>query len=457
MSTDALENSGLEPIKKLLDDLGGWPVLQDSSGDWDTFEWADFTIKSMELGLDVDYIVEHDVDQDSRNTIERVIIFDQPDLGMKRDYLIQGFENKEVQYYYNYMVEAAILLGANKERARLEMKEALLLEIDLANISTSKELRRDPNSKYHNTTVDNMPIFQKALGKFTVKEYLQKMVNASDNPSIEIQESEKIVIQDLNYFQAFPGVLDVRDKKVIANYLGWRVFKSRVKFLNQAARKLRENYKKSLKGVAKAKSKWKSCLEEMGFNQKPDEDGVHGLVGSMYVRHYFKPEDKKEVEKMIVYLKQAFSSMLRDSDWLDNKTKDKAKKKLDTMDQFIGYPDELVNKDIMDEYYSNLEFSEGNYFQNQLNIKKFDNSKIFGRLRQVADPKDWTFHNTVALFNAFYNGEINSMEFPAGILQGIAFNRNAPKYMNYGMIGIVIGHEITHGFDDRGRTRDYKG
>ena len=137
MSTEALENSGLEPIKKLLNDLGGWPVLQDISCNWDTFEWADFTIKSMELGLDVDYIVEHDVDQDSRNTIERVIIFDQPDLGMKRDYLIQGFENKEVQYYYNYMVEAAILLGANKERARLEMKEALLLEIDLANISTS--------------------------------------------------------------------------------------------------------------------------------------------------------------------------------------------------------------------------------------------------------------------------------------------------------------------------------
>merc|ERR1711973_220752 len=97
------------------------------------------------------------------------------------------------------------------------------------------------------------------------------------------------------------------------------------------------------------------------------------------------------------------------------------------------------------------------YLQNGLQLNRFDTKIVLRQLREKVDPDAWTEHTSVALVNAFYNGDINSMEFPAGILQGVFFNSQAPRYMNFGAIGMVIGHEITHGFDDRGRQYDGTG
>ena len=107
-------------------------------------------------------------------------------------------------------------------------------------------------------------------------------------------------------------------------------------------------------------------------------------------------------------------------------------------------------------FYLGLE-AKGNYYQNVLERSKFWSAFEYKRLRERIDPKDWVDHQAVALVNAFYNPDTNSMEFPAGILQGVFFNSKVPKYMNFGAIGGVIGHEITHGFDDQGRRRDYQG
>ena len=101
--------------------------------------------------------------------------------------------------------------------------------------------------------------------------------------------------------------------------------------------------------------------------------------------------------------------------------------------------------------------AKGNYYENILERDKFWSAFEYKRLREKIDPKEWIEHQSVALVNAFYNPSTNSMEFPAGILQGVFFNSKLPRYMNFGAIGGVIGHEITHGFDDGGRKRDYTG
>lgn len=459
MDQEKIEELGLEPIKDILKDLGGWPVLTHW---WDDskFSWYDYTIKSLEKGLGISYIMSHSVGQDVKNISYRVWKIDHPGLGLSREYLIKGFEDKDVQHYYNYMVESAKLMGSEKaeEEIKKEMKEALEFEIKLANASTSREKRRDPNSLYNPTTVGQLNSF--LGGKLpgfpeNFREYFNQLFKAG-NTDIELKDDEKMIVQDPDYMKNIAPVLEGTDAKTIANYLGWRIYKSVVSDLNKAARDLRQEYIKALHGVAKASPDWKRCLGSVGFNTY--SGGMVAVAGSMYVRHYFKPEEKKVVETMISYIRAAFDGMLDKVDWMDEITREKAKKKLKNMDQFIAYPDEVLDESIIEEFYGPLDaMSPETYLQNDLKLNKFSTARALKQLREKIDTKHWTEHYVVALVNAFYNPDVNSIEFPAGILQGAFYNSKLPEYMNFGAIGAVIGHEFTHGFDDQGRNQDFEG
>jgi len=228
-----------------------------------------------------------------------------------------------------------------------------------------------------------------------------------------------------------------------------------VGLLNKAARNIKQDYVRDFRGVLKSSPDWKRCLGVVGFNSF---SGLTQAAGSMYVRKYFQPEEKAKVEELITYIRKAFHHMLDKVEWMDKKTKQRAAKKMNKMDQFIAYPDEMRDQFTIDSFYAPMEnLTEGDFMQNNIRISKFETAKALKKLREKIDPKHWTEHSTVALVNAFYNPDVNSMEFPAGILQGVFFNSKVPSYMNFGAIGAVIGHEITHGFDDQGRTQDWEG
>ena len=453
MAQDEIEEAGLKPMENLLQELGGWPVLEGDKWDGEQFQWYDFILKSNELGTGINYIMKHSISQDTKNISWRVIELDQPSLGMSREYLIKGFDDKDVQHYYTYMVDAAKLFGADDATAKKEMKDALLFEIAIAEASTARELRRDPNSKYNPTTVKDFP----ELPGYppSLKEYLNGLVQGGGADKVKIGNDEKIILKDPKYFQKSSKILVNTEKRAMSNYLGWRIVKSMITKLNKAAQILKENYNRSLKGIAKAQADWKRCVKAVGFNSYQSY-ALSGLSSSMYVRKHFRPEQKKAVEEMITYIRAAFEGILKDLDWMDDVTKEKAKKKMKEMDQFIAYPDELLDAKELDGLHEGLDLTE-DYFQNYLNLNKFWRKRTYNQLREKFDPKHWTEHQYVALVNAFYNPDINSMEFPAGILQGAFFNSKAPMYVNFGGIGAVIGHEITHGFDDQGRTQDYEG
>ena len=127
------------------------------------------------------------------------------------------------------------------------------------------------------------------------------------------------------------------------------------------------------------------------------------------------------------------------------------------MGQYLGYPDEMLDPAKIDEMYQGLLIKENDHLENVLRLSRHFHAYNAKKLREVADPRDWRDHYLVAVVNAFYNPDRNHFEFPAGILQGNFFNPRLPRYMNFGAIGHIIGHEITHGFDDRGRHRNSKG
>jgi len=450
MNQTRIEEIGLTQVKKVLEDLGGWPVISDNWSE-DDFEWHEYTIKSLEKGLGISYMMQHSVGQDVKNISYRVWKIDQPSLGLSREYLTKGFDDKDVQLYYRYMVESAKLLGADEETAKKDMKDALLFEIALATASTSRELRRDPNSRYNALKLSEL----KSPADFDIKDYFNRIFVAGGAGEVQLEDDEKVIVGDPSYLKKLPSVLKGVDKRTIANYLGWRIYKSQVGLLNKAARNIKQDYVRDFRGVAKASPDWKRCLGVVGFNSF---GGLTGLAGSMYVRHYFKPEEKAKVEELITYIRAAFLSMLDKVEWMDDKTKERARNKMNKMDQYIAYPDEMRDQSVIDGFYAPMErLTATDFMQNDIKMSKFGTARALKKLREKIDPKHWTEHSTVALVNAFYNPDINSMEFPAGILQGVFFNSKVPSYMNFGAIGAVIGHEITHGFDDQGRTQDWEG
>ncbi len=177
----------------------------------------------------------------------------------------------------------------------------------------------------------------------------------------------------------------------------------------------------------------------------------------MYAKNYFKPEAKEAMLEMTNYLRDSFKELLDENDWMDDVTKEKARKKLDTMKQYLAYQDEFLDRDLIDGLYEGVEIKDDDLLGNALRLNRHWTVEYYKKYREPIDPNDWKEHKAVALVNAFYHPTQNYFEFPAGILQGVFFNNGRPSYMNYGGIGMIIGHEMTHGFDDQGRQRDYTG
>ncbi|XP_015794800.1 neprilysin-2-like [Tetranychus urticae] len=142
---------------------------------------------------------------------------------------------------------------------------------------------------------------------------------------------------------------------------------------------------------------------------------------------------------------------------MDANTTQRAREKANAIVSYIGYPDELLNNSKVGELYTNLSLVERSYFTNVQNLRKWSTDFAFNKLRKPNLKGEWTKHARAAVVNAYYNALENSIEFPAGILQGSFFSKDRPNYLNFGAIGFVIGHEITHGFDDRGRQFDKDG
>nr|CAD7452416.1 unnamed protein product [Timema tahoe] len=172
-------------------------------------------------------------------------------------------------------------------------------------------------------------------------------------------------------------------------------------------------------------------------------------VGSLYVRRYFHEEAKRSAMEMVQNIRNQFLDILKTIDWMDDETRMKGIDKAKSMSVHIAYPDELLDNSKLEKFYQNLEINPDLYLESILNLTKFGTSYSFGRLRQPVNKSEWITHGRPAVVNAYYSSIENSIQFPAGILQGHFFNSDRPRYMNYGAIGFVIGHEITHGFDDQ--------
>lgn len=252
--------------------------------------------------------------------------------------------------------------------------------------------------------------------------------------------TDTVVVGALSFFEKLGDLLDKTSPVVLANYVAWRQTVGSVSFLGSRIKQRQFQYDSETSGRAVENPRWLDCVDTT-LNYYPH------AFGALYVRRHFKEDAKEIALDMVNNIKEEFKEILKEIDWMDDVTKEGATAKADTISEQIGYADELTDNAKLVEYYAALPVTidEDKYFENVFKLNIASAQRNNRRLREAVDKNEWFSFVTPAIVNAFYSSIENSIKFPAGILQGAFFNAERPQYMNYGGIGFVIGHEITHG------------
>ncbi|KAF2902340.1 hypothetical protein ILUMI_03845 [Ignelater luminosus] len=369
---------------------------------------------------------------------------DQASLGLDREYLIQGMKNEVVKAYYNYLVDLAIMFGADRSTAEKEITDALDFEIALAEISLTREERRNVTA-----LTNPMPVaeIQTRYPSIPWQEFFN---NLADVPEVTVCPQDMADVGVLDYLTKLEKLLEKTPKRVQANYLLYRTLTGIVTYLTKEVRDRELKYKEVSEGISEHTPRWRECTELVATK-------LNLAADALYVRRYFNEDAKRNAEDLVTNLRKTFIEMLKQVDWMDGNTKKKALEKALAIESHVAYPQELLDDNKLNEYYSKLNPTTDNFLDYYLAIERFTNDVYFRELPLPVNKTDWTHHSYVTTVNAYYSTVENSIQLPAGILQSPLFSADRPNYMNYGSIGFAIGHEITHGFDDVGRQYDKDG
>uniref|UniRef100_A0A672P482 Membrane metallo-endopeptidase-like 1 n=1 Tax=Sinocyclocheilus grahami TaxID=75366 RepID=A0A672P482_SINGR len=388
---------------------------------------------------------------DDRDSSRYIIHVDQPALGMpSRDYYLSDGNYKKVHCaYLEFMVSIARIaredrnLTQDEERVREDMTRVLELETDIANATSPAEERNDITVLYNKMTLREV---QQAfnLNGFNWTRYIQGIMSSV---SVTVQPDEPIVVYCSPYLEKLSDVLSKHSHRTLQNYLAWMLIMERVSSMSRRFKDVRAHYRKALHGTTVEEARWRDCVRYVQGN-------MENAVGALYVRETFSGNSKRMVRDLIRKIQEAYVETLEELSWMDEQSKEKAREK--HPNQLISHSHKFKNDDYLSlSVCSQLNFSEENYFENILENLAASAQKVHKKLREPVDPDMWIIG--AAVVNAFYSHNRNQIVFPAGILQPPFFSEKQLQALNFGGIGMVIGHEITHGFDDHGRNFDKDG
>ncbi|KAK9295302.1 hypothetical protein QLX08_010337 [Tetragonisca angustula] len=437
MNYEILEQRMERPLIQLLDELGGWPILRP---DWDPekFDWL-LLVAQLRL-YNNDILISEWVAPDIKNSDQYVIQFDQTSLGLPtRDYFLQPSNTIYLKAYKNYLIKISTLLGASLQNATKDADELIEFETKLAKITSSPDERRNVSELYQRMSIGEL---RALVPQINWHRYLTIVLARPTNVS------EPVVVYALQYIQDLVNLLSKTSPRTIANYLLWRFVRHRVNNLDDRFQEAKQKFYYILFGREQAPSRWKNCVAQVNSNM-----GM--AVGSMFVKKYFDEKSKNDTLAMTREIQRSFRELLNQTIWIDDETKELATEKVNAMLLRIGYPDFILQPELLNERYKDVVIRPDKYFENTLNILQH-----LTRVEQdrLGSPVNKTLWNTApAVVNAYYSRSKNRIMFPAGILQPPFYHRYFPRSLNYGGIGVVIGHEITHGFDDKGRLFDKDG
>lgn len=437
MNYELIEKRGIEPLLELLEKFGGWPLL-DKSWDEKNFDWLTLTANLRRYNNDI--LIVQWIGADIQNSNSNIIQFDQTTLGLPtRDYFLKRTNMKYLDSYRNFMQKTIHLLGVDMATAEERVNELLDFEMKLAMITSAQEDRTNISVLYQKMTLAEL---QEQIPDVNWIRYLtivQERIVSAD---------EKVIMFAKTYMKNLVELIAETEPAVVANYLLWRFVRHRINNLDNRFLEAKQIFYQECFGREKSPPRWKSCVTQVNANM-----GM--AVGSLFVKKYFDENSKLDTLEMTHDLQESFREILNNTEWIDEKTKVLANQKVSAMSMKIGYPNFILSKQKLDEKYADLHVHPEKYFENTLSVLQFLSREEQKKVGQTVNKTIWQTYP--AIVNAFYSRSKNQLMFPAGILQPPFYHRHFPKCLNYGGIGIVIGHELTHGFDDKGRLFDKDG
>ena len=423
MDTVTIEKQGATPIKADMEAIG---QIKDMKG------VLGYTAKLQMWGSNA--MFGFYAGQDPKNSEVQVPQIVQGGLSLPdRDYYLKpDDDSKKIRdEFLLHIAKMFQLYGMDAAISKKYADVVLRIETELATASMPRVDLRDPFKTYHKVTIADLDALTPSL----------RWADMFDNMEVK-GKFDYLVLGQPEFLKELENQLkktSVEDWKI---YLKWNL-------LNLGGNILSNNFvmedfhfnSEVISGQKKIKERWNRMIS---FT-----DGYLGdALGQLYVAKYFPPEAKKKADELVSNLMAEYKERITQLDWMGEETKKKALEKLGTIVRKIGYPDKWKD-------YAGVEITRDNFFANLMSVTKYNYNYMINKIGKPVDRTEWGM--TPPTVNAYYNPSRNEIVFPAGILQPPFFNKDADDAVNYGGIGAVIGHEITHGFDDEGRNYDSKG
>jgi endothelin-converting enzyme/putative endopeptidase len=372
--------------------------------------------------------------QDFKDARRQIAAVDQGGLGLpERDYYLRAgdADEKTRRQYIQHVSNTLKLLGEPEAQAMGEAHKIMELETALAKVSLDITSRRDPHKVYHMTSVGD-------LAKLSPDLALRRLVTDIGVPPItELNVTSPEFIKGMN------ALIASTDLDTIKSYLRWQFISSMPGLmLPKAFDEEAFNFNgRQLRGQPEQQPRWKRCVQAT-------DNALGEALGQVYVEQEFPPASKAATLQMVRDIETAMDQDLATLDWMSPETKARAKQKLRSVANKIGYPDRWRD-------YSKLTVVLGDSLGNYSRAIQFENRRQLAKIGQPVDRGE--FFMSPPTIDAYYNSSTNDINFPAGILQPPFYDARASDAVNYGHIGAIVGHELTHGFDDQGRQFDANG
>ena len=420
MDSLTIEKLGTEPVKPLLSKIDA------IKNDKDLINFIAEGFKNGEGDL-----LGFGIEPDDKISNKNALVFSQSGINLpeRSYYLDQDDKAKKIRAEYVKYITKIFSLSGDSVNAAKYADDILKLETAIATSHSTPVELRDPQKNYNKFAIAD---FQKQMPNIDFKSVLTKLGANTDS----------VIVRQPKYYQALSTL--IKSQPIT-------IWKEKLKFdaLNSAANALTKSFRtakfdffgKTLYGQPAQTERWKTMVTNTDRN-------LGELLGQLYAEQYFKPEAKKRMLELVNNLQKVYEDRIKKVDWMTPETKKKALEKLNAFVKKIGYPDNWKK-------YDDVEISKNTYYANLQSAEKHAYKEMMDKLGKPVDKTEWGM--TPPTVNAYYNPSFNEIVFPAGILQFPFFAFNADDAINYGAIGAVIGHEMTHGFDDQGRQYDAAG